>query len=206
MAYVDRFNQKSAELAVAQGLPANAHQSEYEKLKESYDRVCHSWTHKEARLIKEIDMLEDNGRKADGKDIDLVVSLRGDMKRKDARIKKLNDVITKMVGVEELDMMDEEEDEEEEVKEAKERIKKKEEEMRKKEAKTLEDAQKKEEEKQKKKQEEEETEEKKRREEEEKKTKDGEASAQRISPVKQVTNKILSTFGWKKGDEAAART
>merc|ERR1719319_778187 len=144
MAYVDRFNQKSAELAVAQGLPANAHQSEYEKLKESYDRVCHSWTHKEARLIKEIDMLEDNGRKADGKDIDLVVSLRGDMKRKDARIKKLNDVITEMVGVEELDMMDEEEDEEEEVKEAKERIK------RKKEAKTLEDAQKKEEEKQKK--------------------------------------------------------
>ena len=199
MAYVDRFNQKSAELAVAQGLPANAHQSEYEKLKERYDKVNHSWTHKEARLIKEIEMLEDNGRKADGKDIDLLVSLRGDMKKKEVRIQKLKDLITEMVGIEELDMMDEEEEEEEEVKEAKERIKKKEEEMRKKEAKTLEDAQKKEEEKQKKKQEEEETEEKKRRDEEEKKTK-------RTSPVKLVANKIWSTLGWKKGDEAAART
>ena len=154
MAYVDRFNQKSAELAAAQGLPANAYQGEMEKLQKKYDELedllTKRWNVAESRYgmyQRSIDRLEEKGVKLDGKEIDPLIVLRAEMRKKDKDILRLKAYLSGLGGVvggdwEDLsDEMDTDE-EDEEVNEAYKRIREveernMEEEIKKKEAEAL---------------------------------------------------------------------
>ena len=68
-------------------------------------------------------MLQEKGRKFDDKEIDVLVSMRGEMKKKDGKIEKLLVQISEMLGNEDCNVEFSEDEEEAEVKEANERIK-----------------------------------------------------------------------------------
>ena len=101
MAYVEKFKGKSAELASAQGITVEAQLSAMEKQEKKYEELntqfsasMKSADYREDLLQRQVVLLVEKGRKFDDKEIDVLVSMRGEMRKKERKIQKLKDYIS----------------------------------------------------------------------------------------------------------------